>query len=610
MMGPIIEPSSAEGRWGLAGALRLLEEHGRHDAIARLHDRRAPRTATIVVVGEASRGKSSLVNALLGVPIAPVAPGVTTAVTVVYRPADDELAVGQARVEMYADGEAEVRTFDAADLAAYVTVDGAYVTQVRSATVATESVWLPDMTLIDTPGTGGLDAAHRRSAVAAARAGDVLLLVTSAGTPLIRAELDLLREAGAALDQIVVAVAKTDLHPTGWREVADETLHHLRAHVHTGRTVALVGVTADGAELAGQLASDPQTAEHAKVMLEASGIPELASAVRTAVRNAVAERGLLLAAWESVSELDAALEARMAALTANPDVRADVEAEQRRLADLRASIPRLRDELRSSLRDARLQVVAEGEQALRSLRQQWRRRIDDKLGRAVLTSLLHREQLSRELADQLTTILQQCRLTWLDHHARIVNDLHTRSEPGPRLRHALEELRATGASAAVGAMPTRRVGYAAAGTFVASVAQLALEAGIGVAGAVTGQVWAAALVVGLMKASTRIGGAMREELQKWLEQHLDATAASIDHDVERVGALVLPHLLEDFETQVARRQADLAAAIAAAEEAVNTWREVERQLRVLDRARGDIDRVCDALSAGLDATEATQDVDS
>ncbi|WP_245650245.1 dynamin family protein [Millisia brevis] len=229
----------------LTTADRILRSYGRI-ATADLAAQKAAATdrpRTVVVVGELNRGKSSLVNALIGGPYAPVDVDVTTSATVAFVPASERRPVGSA--ELVFPGH--TATIDATDLADWVTVDGRHVADAGGealptrAIVPVDSPHLRDMIVVDTPGAGGLDATRARLSALAAQTATVLVVATDAAGPLTAPEMAFVRDAVATVEKVIVVVTKTDKNLRRRRAVAEENERLLREHLH--REVPVIGVS-------------------------------------------------------------------------------------------------------------------------------------------------------------------------------------------------------------------------------------------------------------------------------------------------------------------------------------------------------------------------------
>lgn len=229
---------------------------------------------SVVVVGEVGRGKSSLVNVLVGAPgLSPVGNGETTGTYLTFVPPTDDLPVGQARIQL-GGGQRLVSTTELAD---WVCIDGVHVSgpesiPVLGATVAVTGGLLPGAMVVDTPGSGGLNEAHARMAIAQAETASVLVMVTDVTAPLTTPALDFLSACAPRVEAVVVAVNKTDLSRS-WQDRVDETRRSLATRPEFAG-VQVVGISANDAAAAATLP------EHVAVRARArSGIDELVATV-------------------------------------------------------------------------------------------------------------------------------------------------------------------------------------------------------------------------------------------------------------------------------------------------------------------------------------------
>ena len=147
---------------------------------------------TLVVAGETSRGKSSLVNAMLGTPsLLPTGADVTTNVYVSLR------AGGPRALVRLEDGSAFETPF--ADLPRWTTVAGRNVTDPQAVMVEIETpsaLLERGLVVVDTPGVGGLDAAHSSATLVALERADALLFVLDAKAPISAPERAFLEAGG------------------------------------------------------------------------------------------------------------------------------------------------------------------------------------------------------------------------------------------------------------------------------------------------------------------------------------------------------------------------------------------------------------------------------
>ncbi|WP_018352779.1 dynamin family protein [Longispora albida] len=208
---------------------------------------------SIVVVGETKRGKSSLTNALIGVPgLSPVDAAVATSSYLEFTHDDRQ------SVRAHVPGHELPITLNAGDLRDWGTVLGRMpdgMRPPRRIEVAHPAPLLKYMTLVDTPGVGGLDSLHAEIALDAVERATALLFVVDASSPFSKPELDFLLEASKRVNFVVFALTKVDAYP-GWRTILDDNRNHLQAHAPRFGSAPFFPVSARLAELAMTLAPD------------------------------------------------------------------------------------------------------------------------------------------------------------------------------------------------------------------------------------------------------------------------------------------------------------------------------------------------------------------
>lgn len=196
----------AAGLPGVLDALAHLVSDRDRVVVAELQRRLAEDRLRILVAGEAKRGKSTLINALLGRDLLPagVLPLTAIATTLVYGDAED------AEVR-YADGRVEHHP--AATLADFVTETG---NPDNAQGVAEVVLSVPHpllgkgIELVDTPGVGSVhdhNTAHARQSLARM---DAALFVTSADPPVSATERALLADIRELAIRVIVVLSKAD----------------------------------------------------------------------------------------------------------------------------------------------------------------------------------------------------------------------------------------------------------------------------------------------------------------------------------------------------------------------------------------------------------------
>jgi len=201
-------------------ALAAVAAGADQDMLSQLRDRLQARRLRVLVAGEAKRGKSTLVNALLGQEILPtgVTPLTAVATTVVHGTSDSAEAV-------FLDGR--TASFPLGELNDLVTERGnpGNRRKITGVTVQLDAPILArGIELVDTPGTGSVHEHNTAAADNALPTMDAAVFVLTADPPVSASERDLLaRVADLSVTRFVV-LNKTDyLDDAGLAEALDFT---------------------------------------------------------------------------------------------------------------------------------------------------------------------------------------------------------------------------------------------------------------------------------------------------------------------------------------------------------------------------------------------------
>lgn len=295
-----------------------------------LDDRLAQGRFFVACVGQFKRGKSTLLNALMGRPILPtgVVP-VTTAVTV--------LRYG-------ANLAAHVRFADGRRLEVDPARLGDFVSEAENPEnhkgVAAVEVTVPSpllrsgMCLVDTPGLGSVCVANSATTRAFVPQVDAALVVVGTDPPISGEELELVEQVAAQVDHLVVVLNKSDRVSDGEsREAAAFASSVIERRLEIG--VGDIFRVSASERLAGQLTRDWPRLEESLTALAGRS---------NAVLDAAAARGVPRIARALLRELDEQRDA-----LARP-----IEESARRLATLRRAITDAEYALREL--SARMQV--------------------------------------------------------------------------------------------------------------------------------------------------------------------------------------------------------------------------------------------------------------
>jgi GTP-binding protein EngB required for normal cell division len=273
-------PSSESALVSALGELAALGTERDREQLAAVADRLDAARLRVLVVGEAKRGKSTLVNALLGRDVLPSGVTPLTAVATTVRYGEDERAVAR-----YLDGHDEKHPVAA--LSDLVTERGNPGNRRRIAGV-TVYVAAPllagGVELVDTPGTGSVFEWDTQAAHEALRSMDAAVFVLTADPPVSASERDLLEQVGRLSVTTFAVLNKADrLDEPELAEALDFTRRVLGASGQGGPVYAVSARAALGGDDAGFAAFEADFAAY----LAARGAADLrASAVAQARRVA------------------------------------------------------------------------------------------------------------------------------------------------------------------------------------------------------------------------------------------------------------------------------------------------------------------------------------
>jgi GTPase SAR1 family protein len=212
----------------LASVIQIAERGGRTDLASRLkasQEQIRQTGVTVAIVGEFKKGKSSLVNALVNAEVCPADPlfatvapigvshGEALTVTVSRRRGQEKSAAVLAEVSSLAseDGNEGNR----------LGITAVDITIPRRLLAA-------GLSLLDTPGIGGLDSAVGALTLTTLETAGGVLFTTDCSQELTAPEMEYLRAARQRCAQILLVMTKLDLYPHA-REVVERNRGHLAA---------------------------------------------------------------------------------------------------------------------------------------------------------------------------------------------------------------------------------------------------------------------------------------------------------------------------------------------------------------------------------------------
>lgn len=538
--------------------------------------RRPRRFPTVAIVGETKRGKSSLVNALLRTPnLSPVNPAVCTSAYLEFRHGPETFARAflgdQPPVQLQPE-----RLWD------WGTILGSLPDNTRpprNVEVYTPAALLQYVTVIDTPGVGGLDTLHGEIALEAVSEATALLFVVDASSPFSQPELDFLSEASKRVNCVLFALTKIDAYP-GWRTVLEDDKALLQAHAPRFASAPFFPVSARLTELADTI-PDPAAA---KELRKEARVGEL----RLSLKRIIADQAemlhygnLLRGVRTELVLADASLTDRMRATDPNPETLAQLKEERsafatRKRKDARTWSLTLSTETRRARTDATSALRAQ----IQHVQDQYLTVIQKAPADRVKALPYELDRVMHGLSLRLSTELEQ---RFCGIGQRVLAEVFTDHE----LRMVLSQLNARLRSA-VGSKPQRDAGgdqvMALMGAGGMSMmagrgASMGVSAAIGSSGAVAGlAIPVVGIGVGLAAAAfmlwRRKVSADRQGAKIWLKEVLAEARASLSDEIahrftelEYALAVALDEAVErrvhQLDEQIARVDRSLADDKAA-----------------------------------------------
>mgnify|MGYP003086469244 FL=1 len=340
------------------------------------------RAGTVVVMGEVKRGKSSLVNALIAQPdLLPVDVLTCTSAPIRVAVSHDGPVVPQVTLVRGTEREMILAT----ELARWVTVDGvgslhgntnAGLEEAQDPPSSAEiAVRYPDMdgiTVVDTPGVGGLDKRAVTAALQEARHAGVLLMVCDASTPITAPEMDILRQAHDSVGGVIVAVTKTDKNTRRWRAIVEDNKRLISSHM--GIDVPVVGVSSLRALDAARCIDPARRAE----LERRSGIAQLRSQLRAQLRQpaAMGQRAALQSITTTLTGIAKTVRDDIRLLAESSTAVEQLEAEKTTLERLREESSEFEQRFQRDLAVARTRVTEGLDKALEKVRHEWTQQIN------------------------------------------------------------------------------------------------------------------------------------------------------------------------------------------------------------------------------------------
>ncbi len=353
-----------------------LKDWGRADLGGRISAEAAEwdrQELVVVACGDIKRGKSSLLNAVLGQrELLPVDADVATSVHLLIRHGEQAAVIV---TRLGPDGEPVTQLVPPTEIVNVASMQGDAAD--REGVVSVE-IRLPHpllargVVLVDTPGVGGMTRGHRDLALAALARADVLLFTVSATEPVARTELEFLAEASERTDRIVLVVTKADANDdeTNAAMVAEhraklaaftETMIErakagtidadVPARLHRVAAGAPVVVTSSYLATQARRRHEAGREEQARSLIARSGIPTLSALLvrSTDNREAIRLANLLTLLGVLLADVERQVQALVRAASGDTGVAEDLAGRQRELEQFGSKQARWRATLGNSI---------------------------------------------------------------------------------------------------------------------------------------------------------------------------------------------------------------------------------------------------------------------
>lgn len=624
MMGGVTEGQSPldPSRGLVELGLKACDAYRRPDLAGRLHAanrRLTDPSVRVLVVGEFKQGKSTLVNALVGVDVCPVDGDVATCVPTVVRHAREGSAVAWVEAgEGGGDGDAEVQRVDvplqdvwqwASELGNPGNTKGVRYVEIG----LPNSLLERGLTVVDTPGVGGLGSLHGARTVALLPTADAVVFVTDASQEFTEPELKFLMRAQELCPVMVCALTKVDLYPE-WRKVQGLDREHLDER---GLEVPMMPIASSLRRRAVQLEDRKLNAE--------SGFVDFVTFLRDEViggYEAAAIRGAAGDVLIVARDLERSFQEERAALadsrSAN-DIAADLHEARTKAERLRSEAARWQVTLSDGVADLGADVDHDFRNRLRRLTEESETRIDEGdpgewwdefkvwLEQAASDEVVENYTMLVRRAEELTEVV-------IEHFAAAEDELGSVTEV--RIDAPVEIMQTLRGPIAQG-LAARRGGVKGVATTAANSSLTALRGSYGgflmfsMIGGMIGLGPLSPAIVGLTLVVGR--KSMKEEKQRRLAQRrqeaklsvrkfLDEVSFQVGKDSRDSLRRVHRHLRDTFSQRAEEVQRSLTDRLRAAEDAARVDQQ-GREARLRD-VEAEIQRVRGLAQRALEVAPA------
>jgi hypothetical protein len=237
---------------------------------------------------------------------------------------------------------------------------------VRSVEISVDDPLLRQgITIVDTPGVGGLDAGHTEITLATLRRADALLFVIDPNAPLKETELRFLRAATERIRAVAFVLTKIGIH-RGWEQQLDAN-HALLAE-HAPRYADAPWFPVDSVTEIDAVAAG--ATQRAAELHDRSGFVRIAGYLTDLAAHAaqVRDANLAASARSAVGVMRDAQVGRRRALAGDPALQAELATQQQQLTELGRAGAGWQGDLAGGLRRVGMEGQREVQRRLRELR--------------------------------------------------------------------------------------------------------------------------------------------------------------------------------------------------------------------------------------------------
>ncbi|HIV57703.1 MAG TPA: dynamin family protein [Candidatus Stackebrandtia faecavium] len=524
---------------------------------------------SMVIVGETKRGKSSLTNALIGVPnLSPVDVSVATSAYLEFEHGE------QHTVEAFVPGNEVPVQLNPNDIRDWGTTLGQLpggMRPPRRLRIRHSAPLLQYLSLVDTPGVGGLDAAHGEIALDAVSKATALLFVVDSSSPFSKPELDFLINASKRVNFVMFALTKTDAYP-GWERIRDDNIALLQTHAPRFANAPFFPVSSRLAEMAMTMPPDA-----AKTLVDESNIATLQHALINlgAKGNILRHANVLRALRSEFVRLDLGVMDQLKTLNPDPKVTEKLKEDKKRVNALKRSQNKQSNmALRTEIQRARVEATSRLRTYVQKLQEELLNKID-KANRGEIKAMpydvdraLHAlsVRLSQELDYRFKVLADRVLSQMFPPQelaqviGRINAQLRMQSGSKPRREGGGDNAMLVMSSAGTAFMGSRVVTMVAGGTAVAastaaSVAIAASGIGLGLAAA------------GFMMYRRKVSQD-RQQAGRWVREVLQETRASLQEEIQYRFTEIEYTFNLALDDALEKRGAQLDKQIASAEKAL------------------------------------------